>query len=293
MKHGACGGWWEIRTDPAKSEYVIFEGATKRDYGEGKSDGDEVGDGEMRFLSEEEKERRRGDAFAAFEGGVEQKGMESRAGQRVEELLEAAEVWKDDYDANARLRREFRGGRKVLERGEREKEELRGRYGLGIEVLDERAEDGVRAGLIEFGAGLDGEEKVDEVVKRPLFAVELRREEDMGTKRKSGKLKSEVAAEKSRRDLQLALVGNTRAVVDPFLSADAKAAPKMNLGILKRKRDGHIDADADTETEAHPTQAPTPTKSLVSKSHDTISTTPSNPAKKPTPLTALVDYDSD
>lgn len=33
MKHTACGGEWEIRTDPKTTQYICIEGCRKRDYG--------------------------------------------------------------------------------------------------------------------------------------------------------------------------------------------------------------------------------------------------------------------
>src|SRR5690348_2194395 len=49
MKHSACGGWWEIRTDPQKSEYIVTEGARRRDYGP-ENKGAEA-EGDLKFLT--------------------------------------------------------------------------------------------------------------------------------------------------------------------------------------------------------------------------------------------------
>ncbi len=74
MKHTACGGWIEIRTDPAKTEYVVTEGARRREMGDDDSVAERVGGVVVGGKDEEvERERKRNDAFAALEGKKEEK----------------------------------------------------------------------------------------------------------------------------------------------------------------------------------------------------------------------------
>jgi coiled-coil domain-containing protein 130 len=191
--------------------------------------------------------------------------------QRVKELYEGAEVWRDNYEVNARLRKGFRVQRKVLRKEERYKEGVQDKYSLGIEILDGTDADTMRAKMIDFGGAGTSETGVEEATRRPLFA---REEQDVEyEKAKTKKPKAEVKAEKSRRDLQHTLVGNTRAVVDPFLAVDAKAAPKMKLGILKRKPDAE------------------PPTSLAGLTSDGVSDEPNS--KRSLLAAALVGYDSD
>jgi coiled-coil domain-containing protein 130 len=176
------------------------------------------------------------------------------------------------------LRKDFRVQRKVLRKEERYKEGVQDKFSLGIEILDGTAADTMRAKMVEFGGAGTSEKGVEEATRRPLFARDEERDpEDAKTKTK--KPKAEVKAEKSRRDLQHALVGNTRAVVDPFLAADAKAAPKMQLGILKRKHD------------PSPLPKAEPSTSRIGGTSDSVSEEPSS--KRPLLAAALVDYDSD
>lgn len=280
MKHTACGGWWEIRTDPKNAEYVVVEGARRREYGSGEAGEEEEG-GEKKFLSEEERERRREDAFASLEGKVEEKGQERGNKERVEELYEQAEVWRDPYEVNARLRRGFRAQRKVLKREERYKEGMQEKFSLGLEIADETEADGIRAQLVEFGTAGTSEDKVEEVARKPLFVAKDTAVTAAPVGSKAKKLKAEIKAENSRQNLQQTLVGNTMASIDPFLSTDSKTASKMNLGILKRKR-----------------TIESPQEDVTSSALETVSTSDSmetnTPAKKPPALcTALVDYDSD
>jgi coiled-coil domain-containing protein 130 len=273
MKHTACGGWWELRTDPQNSAYVVVEGARKRDYGPNEKGAEAEGD--LKFLTEAEKEKRREDAFANLEGKLEDKGAAKKNRERIEELYDKSEVWRDPYEVNARLRKDFRVKRRVWQKEERHKEDMQGKFGLGLDIADETDMDRMRAGLIEFGANVADERKLEELSWTPLFA-ETQITEAVESTPKTRKLKAEMAAEKSRRSLQEKLVGNTKAALDPFLSRDTSATSRVNLGILKRKRD---------------TQSEEAVKAMpVVSTRDPVDVIPT---KKPALGSTLVNYDSD
>ncbi|KAF2624466.1 DUF572-domain-containing protein [Macroventuria anomochaeta] len=230
MKHTACGGEWEVRTDPKTTQYVCVEGCRKRDYGP--EDNSEQ-DGELKFLSEAEKAKRRDDAFAGLEGKLEDKARRKEDKERVEELYDKAEVWRDPYDVNARLRKGMREKRRVWKKEEKHKEAMQDKFSLGLDIADETDADRQRAGLIEFGGDEDRAERW-----KPLFAAtDTEAGDEPSARPKTKKLKAEMAAEKSRKNLQQKLVGNTRAAVDPFVLQETAAKTRPNLGILKRKRD--------------------------------------------------------
>ncbi|KAH7556765.1 CWC16 protein [Bipolaris maydis] len=270
MKHSACGGWWEIQTDPKNSEYKVVEGARRRDYGPG--DKGLEAEGELKFLTDEERQRRREDAFASLEGKLEDKNAEKKHRERVEELYDQSEVWRDPYDVNARLRKDFRAKRKTWKKEDMQKEGIQAKFSLGLDIADETEADRTRAGLVDFGASASGDRELEQQSWKPIF------EEKDTTKAvepiaKTRKLKAELAAEKSRQGLQQTLIGNTRAAIDPFLSKDSGPASRINLGILKRKRDASAEEEVST--------------TLPVETGDATS------AKKPALLSALVGYDSD
>lgn len=272
MKHTACGGWWEIRTDPQNSAYVVVEGAKKRDYGP--EDKGPEAEGDLKFLTEEEREKRRTDAFAGFEGKMEEKGLARKNKERVEELYEKSEVWRDPYDVNARLRRDFRVKRKVWKKEERHREGMQEKFSLGMDIVDETEADRMRARLIDFGTSQSNDDG-EELSWKPLFAEKDGTQAiEMASKTK--KLKSEIAAEKSRQSLQQTLVGNTRAVMDPFLSKESFTPPRVTLGLLKRKRE----ASPEKASQAEPLRRSDKETQLLS-------------AKKPANALYLVGYDSD
>ena len=276
MKHSACGGWWEIRTDPQKSEYTVIEGARRRDYGPGDR-GDEA-DGELKFLTEEEREKRREDAFANLEGKLDDKGNDRKNKERVEELYDKSEVWRDPYDVNARLRSDFRAKRKVWKKEERHKEGMQDKFSLGLDIADETDADRTRAALIEFRKNTAGNRGLEALSWKPLFAeTPTTTTQALEPVAKTKKLKAEAAAEKSRQGLQRTLVSNTKAAIDPFLLKDGGPSSRVNLGILKRKREVPIEVEA----------------SVVPPSASATNTEDGIANKKPALMAALVGYDSD
>ncbi|GAQ03279.1 probable beta-glucosidase F [Aspergillus lentulus] len=200
MKHGACGGWIEIRTDPANTAYVVVEGGRKRDTGDAGGIG-EIAVGEDRKVKE--------DAFARLEGKVEDKRRAETERSRIEDLQRRQNKdWEDPYERSRRLRRTFRVERKAREGVEAKAEALRDKMSLGIELVEETEEDSLRAGMVDFGRGDDTTQIMR---RRPLFD--------------SRNGKREVANTLADRKalLRSELTGNTRAAVDPFLNQDGSA----------------------------------------------------------------------
>lgn len=285
LRHSACGGAIEIRTDPKTSEYVVISGARRREYGDGGDGESLVGSGAAAGVggaiqtARERAEQREG-AFHTLEKTIADRAALEDATARIDELRDAAErQWEDPYAQNQRLRKAFRVGRHARENEAVRTEELRERMGLGIELLPETEEDARRAGLVDFGgAEGEGDGGVDKALARPLFeagppmkdAKKKKAGEGMKAKGK-GKLKSEIAAAKAREALASEIVSNTRAARDPFLdfgSRESTPRGPVRLVGLKRKR------------ETDETPKPTP------------------PAEEPAPkaaaaTAALVNYDSD
>lgn len=284
MKHAACGGWLEVRTDPQRGEYVVWEGGKRRDYGEHKDEG--VGAGLGEIVTEEERERRRNDAFAALEGKNRDKAQADAEKERIEELLEAkARDWDDPYAASQRVRRGFRAERKARMRKERERENVRERLGLGIELLDEDEGDRRRAGMVEFGDFGSLERDAGRAAARPLFGADVAAGGGAGSKKAllmdKHRTRVQAEAEKRKAMLQRELKGNTRAAMDPFLTDNDLSSPRGQgraFPGLKRKQPGN----------ANIIQS-------ASRSNDLKSSLGVTDASTTLPETAvaLVDYDSD
>ena len=244
MKHVACGGWIEIRTDPKNTAYVVTEGAKKRDTGE-----DKVQEGEIRIMTEEERARLENDAFARLEGKVEDKQRTVNDKSRIEELYNAKERdWDDPGQANKRLRNAFRVERKEREQNGKKTDALRDRMSLGIDLLEENEDDRKRAKFVEFGE-LGSEAAVVKAKSRPLFADLQVSQKSLAEKVKRTKAASE--AEKTKESLRKELANNTRAVLDPFLKMDKPNAQTLGeVSLIKRKRKAESQEISLTSNEA-------------------------------------------
>jgi coiled-coil domain-containing protein 130 len=237
MKHNVCGGWIEIRTDPKNTAYIVTEGARQRDLGENK-----VLDGDVKILSQEEREKLRSDAFASLEGKVEDKQRLEHSKKRLEELQDVSEqLWDDPYEKNRRLRKSFREGRKQREKDASTTAALQDKMSLGLELLPENEEDARRAGFVEFGH-VDPEITVNKAVSKPLFGpVQTKQKDDRKTPKLSKRRKAEAEAQKRTADLVAEISDNTRAALDPFLSGftsgGSRTSSKPLLAGVKRKRE--------------------------------------------------------
>ena len=256
MKHVACGGWIEIRTDPKNTAYVVTEGAKKRDTGE-----DKVQEGEIRIKTDEERERLANDAFTALEGKVEDKRQATTDKSRIEELQRAKEKdWSDPGEANRRLRKTFRVERKVRQKNEGLTEELKDKMSLGMELLEETEDDRRRAGFVEFGE-FDSARAIVKAKSRPLFA------DSSASKKPLAKRVTD--AEERREKLRKELGNNTRAMLDPFLNVDKPSVPAMSsVCFLKRKRSSIEDTERSSNVKETNVEAKAPVPALVDYDSD-------------------------
>lgn len=205
MKHAACSGWIEIRTDPKNTRYEVTEGGKARDYGD-PEDQVREGEGGVPILTSEERERRREDAFAQLEGKVEEKERMKDNTKRIEELYRSRERdWDDPWSANRKMRDSFRRERKIRKREEEATEALKERLGTDIDLLPESEEDARRAKLVSFG---DVEANEDAGANAAVFR---------SPNPSRGTLKVSKAAKENRADaLRKQLLSNTRAAMNPF-----------------------------------------------------------------------------
>lgn len=240
MKHTACGGWIEIRTDPKNTAYVVVEGGRKRDTGEDKEP--QPGEIAIRYGLGAEVDPAEKDPFAKLEGKVDDKRRAQTESSRILELQERQKRdWNDPYEKSRRLRRTFRTERKGLERLEANREALKEKMSLGIDLVDETEADRQRAGMVDFGddRAAVGECAARATRTRPMFEKPVvspsdanRRDKRNGTVRQS-RTKDVIAQRKA--SLRHELTGNTRAAVDPFLNDAGDDQDVWRPG-AKRKR---------------------------------------------------------
>ncbi|GAP88247.1 putative duf455 domain protein [Rosellinia necatrix] len=251
MRHADCSGLIEIRTDPANAEYVVTEGGTRRDTGDGKDDslvssGALVG-GVGEILTGKEKDALRNDAFARLEKTIEDRAVLIERSHRIAELEDVSyRAWEDPYAQNRRLRAAFRADRKAREKAAAGAEDLQERMSLGIDLLPATDEDARRAALVDFGiaAVLDSSatdengnsratspNSKDTALIKPLFgssaAIGVRNatskvngnavNRKLGERKGKKQLKSEIKASQTRESLASEITRNARVSQDPFL----------------------------------------------------------------------------
>ncbi|KAJ5105369.1 hypothetical protein NUU61_002716 [Penicillium alfredii] len=246
MKHTACGGWIEIRTDPQNTAYVVFEGGRKRDTGETK----ELQPGEIaiRPYGMGEQGPAEKDAFSKLEGKVVDKRRAETETTRILELQKRQNRdWDDPYEKSRRLRRAFRTERKGLEKADANREALKDKMSLGIDLVDETEEDRQRAGLVDFGDDQTaaGEQAARTTRVRPMF--EQRTQTAIPDSRSRDKHKSSSRVHRTegliarrKASLRHELAGNTRAAVDPFLADVADEQNAWQPEIKRRKTDSPL-----------------------------------------------------
>jgi coiled-coil domain-containing protein 130 len=227
IKHTTCGGWIEVRTDPKNAEYVVTEGGRRRDTG-----ADKILDGEIRIdgATEQEKEQlEKEGAFGALEKKVEDKKTFMTQQQRIDELVHASEKdWADPYELSRKLRRDFRVGRRKRQADAQSAGLLKDKYGLGVDLLEERDEDATKAKLVQYGVAGDVP-----AVSKPLFLTQQhhssKSEIDRGKRGKSSSVTN--ASAQNQHMLQEQLRTKMYPSSDPFRQ---DAAP-WNTS-MKRKR---------------------------------------------------------
>lgn len=264
MRHTACGGWIEIRTDPKNTAYVVTEGARKRETADDQVPLSVAGLEEIGVRLGRQGQQGDGeDPLARLEGKVEDKKQAETATSRILDLQQRQKRdWDDPYEQSRRLRRTFRVERKGLERAESEREKLKDKMSLAIDLVDESEGDRIRAGMVDFGPSetLDG----SAARLRPLFESSPRQRtapaSNSSRSAKKGRTrKTDLLAER-KSAFQHELTGNTRAAVDPFLSTGSVWQPEV-----KRRKSAKPAEKPEEKTE---------------------------PAKQAEPV-ALVDYGSD
>lgn len=282
MRHAACGGELEIRTDPANTAYVIASGGRRRDAGEDRHAGDSlvgsgIGGGGVpgEIVTDQERRAQREGAFANLEKTIEDRAALAAARERLDELEDAsARGWEDPYARNRRLRQAFRASRKEREREAGVAEDLKERMSLGIELVPASEEDARRAALVDFGGVPDGPGPVERALAQPLFgggSGSMSSSKAAGGKEAAGgkkRLKAELAVARSRENLASEIVGNTRMIKDPFLEGRNKDGAKTPARLPRVKRKRPTEEDPEPAAEKKATAAPSSTKALVAYDSD-------------------------
>ena len=273
MKHTACGGWIEIRTDPKNTAYIVTEGGRKRDTGDGAA----LGEGEIRIRLPGEERDKEEDPLARLEGKREDKRQAETATTRILDLQKRqSRDWEDPYEKSRKLRKAFRTERKSLERAEMNREALKDKMSLDIDVVDETDEDRLHARMVDF----DNAGGVARSVRlRPMFDG-MSGSDKLENRARPSKSAGLIAERKAA--LLDGLRGNTRAAVDPFLNDSDGLVWQPEF--KKRKPASRNKPDSESRNGDNTQKSPAPSAPI--EEAQTGKNVPGAPV-------ALVDYASD
>jgi coiled-coil domain-containing protein 130 len=87
--------------------------------------------------------------------------------------------------------------------------------------------------MIEFGPDYD--QKILDAQAKPLFSPKSDTNQPPPPSKQKGKLKSELAIEKTKQNLQKELLRNTRLAIDPFLGQQERQRTDFGFKLQKRK----------------------------------------------------------
>lgn len=204
---------------------MVVEGGRKQDTGENK----ELQPGEIAIRPPGLGDDTSRDPFSKLEGKVEDKRRAQTESSRILEIQERQHRdWEDPYEKSKCLRRAFRVERKGLEKAEADREALKDKMSLGIELVDETEEDRRRAEIVDFGEDQNLAESMATRATRvrPMFEDRSRNSSSKPEKRgkrekgiiKPGKARATLRVTDRKDSLRSELTGNTRAAMDPFLN---------------------------------------------------------------------------
>ncbi|KAM0790931.1 hypothetical protein ACM66B_004238 [Microbotryomycetes sp. NB124-2] len=129
-----CQHWFEIRTDPQNTRYVVHSGARQKN-----EEWDPAENGGI--VLDEKPDGEPPDAFAALEKTQKQKTKALSEAAHLQALEDdRATHWQDPYAASQILRNKFRKNKKVRLESEARAEDVRAKYGLGdaVQISDLR-----------------------------------------------------------------------------------------------------------------------------------------------------------
>lgn len=169
MKCHLCVNYIEMQTDPATCDYVIVSGAARKEERWNMAENEQI-------LTTErtEKEKLETDAMYKLDHGGKDKEKLRAAVPSLSELQQHQARWKDDFELNCDLRKNFRTEKKARREQEEKDNAFRKKLGLSIPLLPESNEDRKLAELLTLQAPDSCEDrkhaKRQQIYSRPLFS---------------------------------------------------------------------------------------------------------------------------
>lgn len=159
MKCHLCDNYFDIKTDPGNLDYEIVSGARRQENRWDPTQNEQV-------VPETKEVQRRmfDDAMYKLEHGSKDQKTADDAKPVLSKLFQRnVDVWRDNFEANSKLRAEFRKTKKELKAVEEADNKILSRTSLtGIKLLPENDEDRQLASLLKLNASKTIAEKTRE-----------------------------------------------------------------------------------------------------------------------------------
>ncbi|KOB70015.1 Uncharacterized protein OBRU01_16297 [Operophtera brumata] len=245
MKCHLCDNHFEIKTDPGNLDYVIVSGARRQE-----NRWDPTENGQIVPETKETQKRLFDDAMFKLEHKTGDVDIAKLEKPRLGRLVGRNEsVWKDDYEANCSLRRNFRKRRKELEEASVNDSFLLAKSSLDLNLLPETEEDRNMASLLALRPSKSIEEKKELTRNKILNSPAL--PSSSGLLTSFGGLKKEESLSKSaqltRNALGIAIkkskVDNTLPSLAPSSKNEAQVRDKIMTQVTdKSENPNNLDA---------------------------------------------------
>lgn len=171
MKCHLCDNYFDIKTDPGNLDYEIVSGARRQENRWDPTQNEQV------VPETKETQRRMFDdaMFKLEHGAKDQKSAEDTKPVLSKLYQRNEDVWKDNFEANSKLRAEFRKTKKEIKAIEEADSKVLSRTSLiGIKLLPETDEDRHLASLLRLKASKSivekSRERMLEVMNKPALA---------------------------------------------------------------------------------------------------------------------------
>lgn len=192
MKCHLCDNYFDIKTDPGNLDYEIVSGARRQE-----NRWDPTQNEQIVPETKETQRRMFDDAMFKLEHGSKDEKAADDSKPVLSKLFQRNDdVWRDNFEANSKLRAEFRKTKKEIKASEEADSKVLSRASLtGIKLLPETDEDRQLASLLRLKAGKSfaekSREKMLEIMNKPALPSStvtsfggLRREKLLATKLK-------------------------------------------------------------------------------------------------------------
>ncbi|XP_033736884.1 coiled-coil domain-containing protein 130 homolog [Pecten maximus] len=229
MKCHLCDNHFEIQTDPKNHDYVILNGARRKEQRWDPKDNEQI-------VPEDKATQKKlaTDAMYKLEHGSDDKDAGKSRVMNLGQIEGQRDQWKDDYMINKLAREKFRMEKKHIKEVQAVDDRLLEKSSLDIPLVKEDEEDVRLAGLLKYTATESFDEKQlqkrKEIEQKPIFQGMSMTKESKPSTSKDKKL--EVIKQKFAGKIG---VNKTNIFDSPsVLSKTEKQNLKLSLGVRKR-----------------------------------------------------------